>query len=67
VREINKTNKRRKSGGVYLNPTELEEILQQGYQIALKKAAFANYETEELAVMVDEQQILTQAVELIQQ
>ena len=39
VREINKINKRRKSGGVYLNQTELMEILQQGYQVALKRAA----------------------------
>jgi hypothetical protein len=35
VREINKINKRRKSGGVYLNQTELMEILQQGYQVAV--------------------------------
>ena len=39
VREINKINKCRKSGGVYLNQTELMEILQQGYQVALKRAA----------------------------
>jgi hypothetical protein len=71
VREINKINKRRKSGGVYLNPAELMDILQQGYQVALKRAALeafeGRYETEELATMVDEQEILTQAVKLIQQ
>ncbi|MFM6310299.1 MAG: DUF29 family protein, partial [Dolichospermum sp.] len=53
VREINKINKRRKSGGVYLNQTELMEILQQGYQVALKRAVLeafeGRYETEELA------------------
>jgi hypothetical protein len=70
VREINKINKRRKSGGVYLNQTELMEILQQGYQVALKRAALeafeGRYETEELAAMVNEQEILTQSLELIQ-
>jgi hypothetical protein len=46
------------------------EILQQGYQVALKRAALeafeGRYETEELAAMVNEQEILTQSLELIQ-
>ncbi|MFM6036273.1 MAG: DUF29 family protein, partial [Sphaerospermopsis kisseleviana] len=70
IREINKINKRRKSGGYYLNQTELMEILQQGYQVALKRAALEAfggcYETEELAAMVQESEILTDALELIQ-
>jgi ABC-type transporter Mla MlaB component len=60
VREINKINKRRKSGGFYLTPAELMEILQQAYQEG-------RYETEELAAMVDETEILAQALQLIQQ
>lgn len=78
VREINKINKRRKSGGVYLNPSELMDILQQGYQVALKRAALeafvrvafrrkGRYEAPELAAMVDQQDILFEALELIQQ
>lgn len=71
VREINKTNKRRKSGGVYLNQAELIDILQQAYPIALKRAALeafeGRYESEELAVMVDEPAILAEALQLIQQ
>lgn len=70
VREINKINKRRKSSGVYLNPAEIREIIQQGYQVALKRAALeayeGRYETEEIAAMVNEQEILDQALELIQ-
>ncbi|KHG40765.1 MAG: DUF29 domain-containing protein [Aphanizomenon flos-aquae KM1D3_PB] len=70
VREINKINKRRKSGGVYLNQRELMEILQQGYQVALKRSALeayeGRYETEELAAMVNEQEVLSQSLELIQ-
>ncbi|WP_445636686.1 DUF29 domain-containing protein [Nostoc sp. DSM 114161] len=71
VREINKINKRRKSGGVYLNQAELMDILQQGYQVALKRAALeafeGRYEAEELAAMVDQQGILSEALKLIQQ
>jgi ABC-type transporter Mla MlaB component len=71
VREINKINKRRKSGGVYLNPSELMDILQQGYQVALKRAALeafeGRYEAQELAAMVDREDILSEALKLIQQ
>lgn len=71
MREINKTNKRRKSGDFYLNQAELIDILQQGYQIALRRAALeafeGRYEAEELAVMVNEQEIIAEALQLIQQ
>lgn len=78
MREINKINKRRKSGGFYLNQPELIDILQQGYQVALKRAALeafvraafrrkGRYEAQELAAMVDQQETLAQALKLIQQ
>ncbi|WP_341527175.1 DUF29 family protein [Nostoc sp. UHCC 0302] len=71
VREINKTNKRRKSGGFYLNEAELKNILQQGYEIALKRAALeafeGRYETEELAAMVNQPETLAEALKLIQE
>ncbi|MEH2173849.1 DUF29 family protein [Nostoc sp.] len=71
VREINKINKRRKSGGFYLNPAELIDILEQGYQVALKRAALeafeGRYEAQELAAMVDQQETLAEALKLIQQ
>ena len=71
VREINKINKRRKLGGFYLQRAELIDILQQAYQLALKRAALeafeGRYETEELAVMVDQEEIITLALKLIQQ
>lgn len=69
VREINKINQRRKSGGSYLNLAELRNTLQQGYLIALKRASLeafeGSYEAEELAAMLNEQEILTQALQLI--
>ncbi|MDZ7994494.1 MAG: DUF29 family protein [Nostoc sp. EfeVER01] len=71
VREINKINKRRKSGGFYLNQAELLDILQQGYQVALKRAALeafeGRYEAKELAAMVDQEETLAEALKLIQQ
>ncbi|MEH2180756.1 hypothetical protein [Nostoc sp.] len=71
VREINKINKRRKSGGFYLNQAELMDILEQGYQVALKRAALeafeGRYEAQELATIVDQQQTLAEALKLIQQ
>jgi ABC-type transporter Mla MlaB component len=69
VREIKKINQRRKSGGNYLNYAQLRDILQQGYEIALKKASVeafeGRYEAEELAAMVEESEILTLALQLI--
>lgn len=69
VREIKKINQRRKSGGNYLNYAQMRDILQQGYEIALKKASVeafeGRYEAEELATMVEESEILTQALHLI--
>jgi ABC-type transporter Mla MlaB component len=71
VREINKINKRRKSGSFYLQRAELIDILQQAYQLALKKAALeafeGRYETEEVAVMIDQQEVIASALKLIQQ
>lgn len=56
VREINKINKRRKAGGYFLSEAELLDVLEDGYSVALKKAAIeafeGRYETEELAAMV---------------
>lgn len=69
LREIKKINKRRKAGGNYLSQPELQEILEDAYEIAIKKAASeafeGNYEAEELAGMVNKQEILSQAMDLL--
>ncbi|AFZ32600.1 protein of unknown function DUF29 [Gloeocapsa sp. PCC 7428] len=71
AREIRKLNKRRKAGGCYLSSAQLSEILQEGYQIALKRASTetfeGRFEAEELESMVDKQMILSQAIALLQQ
>ncbi len=69
VKEIQRTNKRRKTGGYYLTVEELRETLEDAYELGLKgaaKEAFeGKYEAEELAEMVNQTAILDQAIGLI--
>lgn len=39
VKQINRTNKRHKAGGYYAKPEDLEEIIDDAFEIALKGAA----------------------------
>ncbi|MDJ0599594.1 MAG: DUF29 family protein [Crocosphaera sp.] len=69
VRQIQRTNKRRKAGGHYLKPAELRETLEDAYASALRQAAIeafeGRYEAEELAEMVNKTNIIDQAMDLI--
>lgn len=69
VRQIQRTNKRRKVNGNYLTETELQETLENAYQSALDQAsleAFENrYEADEIATMIDRNTIINQAFTLI--
>jgi Domain of unknown function DUF29 len=69
VKEIQRTNQRRKVGGMYFTTEELRETLEDAYDLSLKgaaKEAFeGRYQTEELATMVDQEMILAQAIALI--
>ncbi|HCQ22726.1 MAG: DUF29 family protein [Aphanizomenon sp.] len=69
VRQIQRTNKRRKVNGNYLTETELQETLEDAYQSALDQAsleAFENrYEADEIATMIDRNTIINQAFTLI--
>ncbi len=69
VRQIQRTNKRRKTGGNYLTPEELRETLEDAYSSALRQAALeafeGKYEAEEIAAMVDKTSIIDQAIGLI--
>ncbi len=69
VRQIQRTNKRRKTGGNYLTPPELKETLEDAYCSALRQAALeafeGKYEAEEIVKMVDKNSIINQAMELI--
>ena len=69
VRQICRTNKRRKSGGYYLNEDELSNIIEDAYSTALKMAALeafeGQYTAEQLSKQVVEATIKHQALELI--
>jgi hypothetical protein len=69
VRQIQRSNKRRKAGGNYFTPEELREILMDAYDSALDRAALeafeGRYESEEIAVKIDRDSIIDRAIELI--
>lgn len=69
VKQIQRTNQRRKAKGTYLSQEELRETLEDAYESALKQAAFeafeGRYEADELAEMVDQNEIIDQAIALI--
>jgi len=69
LRQIEKINKKRKSGGYYLNADELNASVEESYRASLKYAsveAFGGaFDETELARMVDEPQIKKEALELI--
>lgn len=71
VKEIQRTNKRRKTKGTYLTKEELQETLEDGYELGLKAAAKeafeGRYEAEEIEKMVSKTAIIDEAMNLIYQ
>ncbi len=69
VRQIQRSNKRRKAGGNYLSSAELSETLTDAYRSALDAAALeafgGKYEALEIAAMIDRHAIIDQAIALI--
>ncbi|MCA6502677.1 MAG: DUF29 family protein [Pseudanabaena sp.] len=69
VREIQRTNQRRKAKGNYCEPSELRETIEEAYDIALDAAAGeafeGKYESAELGVMVDRDRIIQEAIALV--
>ncbi|OKH13441.1 DUF29 family protein [[Limnothrix rosea] IAM M-220] len=69
VKQIQRTNKRRKAKGTYLTLEELRETLEDAYESGLRQAALeafeGKYEADELAAMVDQNKIIDQAIALI--
>jgi len=69
VYQINKINRRRKSGGYYLKAEEIGEAIEESYPAALKHAAIEAFEgildDAELAGKVDETRIKEEALDLI--
>jgi hypothetical protein len=69
IYEIQKTNRRRKSGGTYLSLIELKESVADSYRVALSGAAaeaFGGcYTVSQLEAMVDRTTIIDEAIALI--
>ena len=69
VKQIQRTNRRRKSGGFYLTVEELQETLEDAYDSALRQAALeafeGRYEAAELGQMVERRGVVDQASSLI--
>jgi hypothetical protein len=69
VREIQRENKRRKAGGYYLTPEELKETLAEAYLNAIDQASLevaeGRYEPEELEKLVNSEELINSALDLI--
>lgn len=69
VREIQRENKRRQSGGYYLTKEELLETLEEAYLNAIDAAYLevkeGLYEAEELEKLVNKSEIINHALDLI--
>lgn len=69
VRQINRTNKRRKAKGYYLTDEELRDTLADAYDSALEGASLEAFEgrhsSEELAQMIDYDRLMADAFGLI--
>lgn len=70
VREINRVNKRRKSGGYYANDAELIEIINEAMPAAIDRASLevreGLYEVKDLMYMFDNNKIIDRAFDLIE-
>lgn len=69
VKEIQRVNRRHKAGGYYANEAELADLLADGFETAIRKAALeafeGQYSDQELRAMVDPEHIQAQALGLI--
>ncbi len=69
VREIHKTNKRRKAGGFYLDTNALREAIDDAYPAALKNAAAESFGGQfgavQMAGKVDAVKIKAKALQLL--
>ena len=69
VKLIQRINKRHKAKGTYLAQEEIEETLQDAYESALRNAALEAfegiYEAEEINSMVNREEIVRTAMDLI--
>ncbi len=70
VKYINRTNKRKRSGGYYANSQTLNEIIEEAYDHALQEASFEAFEgkidARELGAKVDPDRIKLKAIAFLE-
>ncbi|CAN2041454.1 DUF29 [Candidatus Magnetomoraceae bacterium gMMP-15] len=70
LRQIKRTNKRRKAGGYYLKKHEFQEAIDDAWYSSLARASLEAFEGRfdfhELAEKIDEKKIKQEAIEMIQ-
>jgi hypothetical protein len=68
-RQIQRVNRRRKSGGVYLSEQEMREVIAEAYPDALKRAALEAFEGQhtetQLEAMIDREQLHHEAFAMV--
>lgn len=69
VKQINRTNRRRKSGGYYAKQEDLIEIINDAFELALEGAAIeafgGAYDEQELLGMINAERIKDRAISLL--
>ena len=70
VREINRTNKRRKTSCFYANEVELKETIDEAFEAAIERASLEAFEgryyySEELREIIEVEEIKEAALDLI--
>lgn len=69
VKQINRINKRRKSGGYYANKADLNEIIDDAFELALEGAAIETfggaYDEQELLELIKVAEIKDKAISVL--
>jgi hypothetical protein len=69
IKQINRINKRRKSGGYYANKADLNEIIDDAFELALEGAAIeafsGAYNEQELLELIKVDQIKDKAISVL--
>ncbi|MEM9276281.1 MAG: DUF29 family protein [Cyanobacteria bacterium P01_F01_bin.143] len=70
VKQINRTNKRRRAGGYYAKQSDLIEIINDAFELALEGAAIeafgGAYDEQELIKLIDVDKIKAKALALLE-
>ena len=69
IKQINRINKRRKSGGYYANKADLNEIIDDAFELALEGAAIeafgGAYDEQELLELIKVDEIKNKAISVL--